>query len=285
MINFIKMHGLGNDFVLINLLTEPWIDYQMVAKKWCNRRVGIGADGLILITQAEDEKNHLRMTIYNSDGSEADMCGNGLRCFAKYVFEERLVLNSEFRVETKAGVMIPTVILHDHKVKDIRVNMGKPNFLPSKIPILLENKEVIDQEVRIGDTIFRINAVSMGNPHCVIYVKNLDNFPIERVGPIIERDQIFPARTNVEFVEVINRKQLNMRVWERGAGITLACGTGACAAVVASVKNDLTDSQVTVQLPGGELFIEWAADELVYMTGPAEYVFSGKIDSKLDERE
>ncbi|AZR74827.1 diaminopimelate epimerase [Anoxybacter fermentans] len=276
--NFIKMHGLGNDFILVNLFTEPEIDYQNLAKDWCHRQLGIGADGLVLIQPPEKKENHFKMTIYNSDGSEADMCGNAIRCFAKYVYEKKMVDLEEFRIETRAGVMVPKVNVVEGKVVSVQVDMGKPRFKPDEIPINLPTQEVIDKKVRVGDGYYRINALSMGNPHCVIFVDDVDHYPVEKVGPIIECDPIFPARVNVEFVEVLNRKEIKMRVWERGAGLTLACGTGACASVVACVKNDLTVPEVTVHLPGGDLFIKWAKDDHVYMTGPATYVYTGQIN-------
>ncbi len=278
MINFLKMQGLGNDFILIDLFNEPAMDYQQVAKDWCHRRLGIGADGLVLLSRADNVENDLKMVIYNSDGSEAMMCGNAIRCYAKYAYENNLVDTEEFRIETRSGVMIPRVILKDDLVVGVRVNMGIPALTPGQIPVLFSGKEVIDEEVRFGDAMYRINAISMGNPHCVIFVDELERFPVEQVGPIVENDEIFPDRVNVEFIKVMSRNQIKLRVWERGAGMTMACGTGACAAVVACVKNDLTDSKVTVHLPGGELFIEWAENEMVYMTGPAEYVYTGMIE-------
>lgn len=278
MVQFTKMHGLGNDFILVNLFREPKLNYHGLAKAWCHRQLGIGADGLVLMEPAENKGNDLKMTIYNSDGSIADMCGNAIRCFARYVYEEGLVQKEEFRVETKAGVMIPSVTVCDGKVIGVRVEMGEPGFLPQVVPVDLEGEEIIDFEVPLAGEVYRMNAISMGNPHCVIFVENVDHFPVELVGRQIEVDPLFPAKVNVEFAEVLNRQEVKMRVWERGAGLTLACGTGACATAVACVKNQLTDRNVTVHLPGGDLFIEWAEDGRVYMTGPAEYVYTGMID-------
>lgn len=278
MVNFTKMHGLGNDFILINLFTEETLDYQKFARKWCHRQLGIGGDGLVLISPPRKAENDLRMIIYNSDGSEADMCGNALRCFAKYAYEKKLLHKAEFRVETKAGVMIPKVQLDGTKVSAVRINMGKPLFSPPDIPIQLSGKEVINQKIEVGGAIHHINALFLGNPHCVIYTEDLTEFPVDDLGPAIENDPLFPNKANVEFVKVLNRNTIKVRVWERGAGLTLACGTGACAAVVASVKNNLTDTSVEVQQPGGNLYIELITD-LVYMTGPAEYVYTGRIES------
>lgn len=277
MIRFTKMHGLGNDFILVNLLQEPSMDYQRVAKNWCHRQLGIGGDGLVLICPPENPANQLKMRIYNSDGSEADMCGNAIRCFARYVYEQGLVTDEEFRVETKAGVMIPRVLVVNQKVTGVRVDMGQPRFRPDEVPVRLDGAEVVDREVPVGDGVYRITTVLMGNPHCVIFQKDVDRFPVKEVGPGIEHDPLFPAKVNVEFVEVLNRQEVKMRVWERGAGLTMACGTGACATAVACVKNGLTDRHVIVHLPGGDLEIEWAEDHHVYMTGPAAYVFTGEI--------
>ena len=278
MINFIKMHGLGNDFIMIDLFKEKMIDYTKYVQEWCHRHKGIGADGLVLLEAGDQLENEFKMTIYNSDGSEAEMCGNAIRCFAKYVYEEGMIDKNKFRVETKAGVMKPELNIVDGIVKDVTVNMGKPRLKPEEIPVESRGKEVVNQQVRIGDGEYQITTVSMGNPHCIIYVDDVDKYPIERVGPMIETDGLFPQGVNVEFIEIIDKSRIKMRVWERGAGLTLACGTGACAAVVASIKNKLTSNTVTVQLPGGELSINWAEDGCVYMTGPAEYSFRGVIN-------
>ncbi|MCK4258327.1 MAG: diaminopimelate epimerase [Halanaerobiales bacterium] len=276
-VNFTKMHGLGNDFIIIDLFTQPDLNYQLYSKNWCRGHFGIGADGLVLIQPPNNQENDFKMTIYNSDGSEADMCGNAIRCFAKYVFEKNMTTDLEFRIETKAGVIIPKVYVTEGIVDQVRANMGLPRFHPEDIPVKISGEDVINKEVRFGDAFYRINAIFMGNPHCVIFTEDVTHLPVERIGPMVEIDPIFPARANVEFVEVINRNEIQMRVWERGAGLTLACGTGACASVVACVKNDLTDAKVTVHLPGGDLLIEWEEGEAVFMTGPASYAFTGQI--------
>lgn len=278
LLNFTKMHGLGNDFIIVNLFTEISMNFQGVAKRLCDRRFGIGADGVILITRPASKENQLKMVIYNSDGSEADMCGNGMRCFARYAFDKGLVNSPEFKVETKAGIIIPRVQLANDKFTGVRVNMGKPRFKPEEVPIKLEGLEVINQEARINNTVYRINAISMGNPHCVIFCEDVNNIPLEVIGSAMETDPIFPAKANIEFAQVLNTREVRMRVWERGAGITQACGTGACATAIAAAKNGLTDREVTVHLPGGDLFIEWAEDGVVYMTGPAVYVYTGVIE-------
>lgn len=277
-IQFTKMHGIGNDFIMINLFQEPDLNYQEVVKIWCDRHVGIGADGLILIQPPIDQQNQLRMTIYNSDGSEADMCGNGIRCFARYAYEQRLVTKDEFRVETLAGIIIPKLQIENNQVVGVCVNMGKPRFKAEEVPIDLPGDEIIDQPVRFGDAEYKITTVSMGNPHCIIFVEDVDRFPVEKIGSMIEKDPLFPKKVNVEFVEVINRQEVKMRVWERGVGITLACGTGACAVAVACVKNNLTDSELTIHLVGGDLLVNWEMDQSVYLTGPANYVYLGQIE-------
>lgn len=278
LVNFTKMHGLGNDFIMVNLFTEPNSNYQRLSHELCDRRFGIGADGIILIAPPEGKDNQLKMVIYNSDGSEANMCGNGMRCFARYAYEKGLVSVPEFRVETRGGIIIPKVRIINGELSGVRVNMGKPRFKAEEVPVQIEGDEIFDREVSISGTAYKINAVSMGNPHCVIFCEDVNSIPLEAVGPGIETDPLFPSKVNVEFAQVLNRREIRMRVWERGAGITLACGTGACATAIAAAKNGLTDREVTVHLPGGDLFIEWAEDGRVYMTGPAVYVYTGQIE-------
>lgn len=279
LVNFTKMHGLGNDFIIVNLFTEPNSNYQRLSRELCDRRFGIGADGIILIAPPEGKDNQLKMVIYNSDGSEANMCGNGMRCFARYAYEKGLVSTPEFRVETRGGIIIPKVRVVNGELSGVRVNMGKPRFKAEEVPVKLEGEEIINHEISIKGTAYKINAISMGNPHCVIFCEDVNSIPLETVGPGIETDPLFPSKVNVEFAQVLNRREIRMRVWERGAGITLACGTGACATAIAAAKNGLTDREVTVHLPGGDLFIEWAEDGRVYMTGPAVYVYTGKIET------
>lgn len=278
MIRFTKMHGIGNDFILISLFQEPALNYQKVVSAWCDRHFGIGADGLILIQPPIDQQNQLRMTLYNSDGSEADMSGNGIRCFARCAYEQGLVTENEFRVETLAGIIVPKLQIEDNQVVGVSVNMGKPRFKPEEIPINLPGEEIIDQPVRFGDAEYKITTVSMGNPHCIIFVEDIDRFPVEKIGSMIEKDPLFPKKVNVEFVEVINRHEVKMRVWERGVGITLACGTGACAVAVACVKNNLTNTDLTVHLVGGDLLVNWEVEQSVYLTGPSTSVYSGEIE-------
>jgi len=282
-IDFIKMHGLGNDFILIDCINKLFGDSSFLsylAKKLCDRNFGIGADGLILILPSS--KADLRMRIFNYDGSEAQMCGNGIRCFAKYAYENKLVLKNKFTVETLAGIITPELIFQDlknKKVLRIKVDMGIPKLRRREIPMIGEDTPtVVGERLKINsEQTFKITCVSMGNPHCITFVDDVQSIPVDKIGPKIENHSLFPEKTNAEFIQVINNKELNFRVWERGVGETLACGTGACAALVASVLNKKTDREATIHLPGGDLDIRWADDEHIYMTGPAELVFKGEM--------
>lgn len=269
------MHGLGNDFILINTLEEEvFQDYAELARKLCNRNFGIGADGLIIVLPSE--KADIKMRIFNPDGSEAEMCGNGIRCFAKFVYEEGIIQKTKIKVETLAGIIGPELLLgNTDKVNAVRVDMGKPILERAQIPMQGPEGQVVNEIISAADKEFLITAVSMGNPHCVIFVPDLEQVPVEEWGPLLETHRAFPRKTNVEFAQVINDEEILMRVWERGAGVTLACGTGACATLVAAVLNKLTKRKVTLKLTGGDLLIEWAANDHVYMTGPAVEVFKG----------
>jgi len=271
---FAKIHGLGNDFVIVNCLNAELSDYPELARKVCDRHFGIGADGLILVLPSQIAD--FKMRIFNADGSEAEMCGNGIRCFAKYLYEAGLTQQHLIRVETLAGIMLPELIVDGGTVKLVKVDMGEPRFAPDAIPVNLPGEKIVNQPVNFGGVDYHITCVSMGNPHCVIFVDDLAAIHLAKIGPTIEQAPLFPKKTNVEFVERVDRQHLKMRVWERGSGITLACGTGACAVAVAGVLNGLTDRQVTVNLPGGDLHIEWAANNHIYMTGPAVEVFHGE---------
>ena len=280
-IEFVKMHGLGNDFILIDCLSKTLGDSSFLsslAKKLCHRNFGIGADGLILILSSE--KADLRMRIYNSDGTEAQMCGNGIRCFAKYAFENKLISKIKFTVETLAGIITPELIFKDKEISGIKVNMGHPKFKRREIPITGEDiLTVVDETLKINPKqTFKITCVSMGNPHCIIFVDDMQSILVNEIGPKIENHPIFPEKTNVEFIQILNRKEINFRVWERGVGETLACGTGACAALVASVLNKKSERQAIIHLTGGDLDIEWIENGPVFMTGPAELVFKGEME-------
>jgi diaminopimelate epimerase len=266
---FTKMQGLGNDFILIddpdgNLNLHP-----EQIRFLCDRHFGIGADGII--TVGESERADLKMRIFNPDGSEPEMCGNGIRCFAIYALDRGLVQDNEMSVETLAGIMRPR-IAGDRVI----VDMGTPELSGPLIPVDLPGK-VIDHRAVFGEHRVLITCISMGNPHCVIFYPIDQNLPVEELGPVIEIDPLFPEKTNVEFIQIISRKEINFQVWERGAGRTLACGTGACAAVVAGALTDRTGKKVLVHLPGGDLMVEWGEDNHVFMSGSAATVFTGEL--------
>jgi diaminopimelate epimerase len=274
-LHFTKVQGLGNDFILVNCFEEK-LDISKagdLAVEMCRRRTGIGADGLLLLLPSK--LTDIQMRIFNSDGSEAEMCGNAIRCAARYLYDHNMIAKSKITVETPAGIIIPELLLENGVVKSVRVDMGEPRLERSEIPMLGRPGMVVDEPLAAAGLTFHITAVSMGNPHCIIFVPDADEVTLPGIGPSIEKHQSFPRKTNVEFIQVLNRDEIKMRVWERGAGVTMACGTGACAAVVACVLNGLTGRRVTVRLEMGGLFIEWAEDNHVYMTGPAEEVYTG----------
>ncbi|TDX53259.1 diaminopimelate epimerase [Orenia marismortui] len=275
---FTKMHGLGNDFVLIDCLEKEVENPSQLAKEMCDRNFGIGADGLVLILPSDLAEADYRMRIFNPDGSEPQMCGNAIRCFAKYLYERELTDKTQLNIETLAGMIKPEIILEEGAVKLVTVDMGEPILSRNEIPMLGEEQEqVIKEELRVGTETFEITTVSMGNPHCVIFVEDIEKIELTNWGPQIETHELFPEDINVEFIEVLNQDEIEMRVWERGAGVTLACGTGACASTVASILNELTERKVTVHLAGGDLVIEWSEDNnRVYMSGPATEVFVGE---------
>jgi diaminopimelate epimerase len=274
--DIIKMHGLGNDFVCLDhFLFPPDIDYPETARRLCHRQLGIGGDGLIVILPSE--KADARMRIFNPDGSEPEMCGNGIRCFARYVYDAGYIHNTNLAVETLAGILTVELTAENGTVIGITVNMGEPCLDAAKIPVLAGSDLVVEEDIEVCDQRLTFTAVSMGNPHCVIFVKDFDKLDFEKMGPAIEKHPLFPRKTNVEFVRVDNPREMTVKVWERGAGPTLACGTGACASVVAAVLEGRTERNVTVHLPGGDLVIEWFEDNQVYMTGPAVYVFRANL--------
>ncbi|MZQ81685.1 diaminopimelate epimerase [Paenibacillus sp. 5J-6] len=275
---FTKLHGLGNDFIVIAGEKELPADVDQLAIRLCNRFFGIGADGLVYILPSE--KADFKMRIINSDGSEAEQCGNAIRCVSKYVYDHKLTNSTEITVETLgAGVQKVQLNVQEGKVATVRVDMGQPILQGLEVPTTVDEAKVINHPIEVDGREFRFTAVSMGNPHCVIYVDDAVNFDLAVWGPKLEVHPMFPRKINVEFATVKNRAFTDMRVWERGAGPTLACGTGACATLVSSVLNGLTDRQATVSLKGGDLFIEWnEEDNHVYMTGPAEEVYQGTLD-------
>jgi diaminopimelate epimerase len=273
--NFTKMHGLGNDFIFFENLASIDTNYSAMAIKLCHRQLGIGADGIIAVLPSDVAD--LRMRIINADGSEANMCGNAIRCFGRYAWERGLVKSKTFRIETFAGIIIPEVITQNDRVVSVRVNMGKPNTERVFIPMLGDEKEAIRIPVWIENQQFFLTSLLMGVPHTIVFVDDVDTIDVIQIGSVIEKHALFPKGTNVNFVEVISRENIKVRTWERGAGATLACGTGCCASAVASIINHYTDRKVTVELQYGQLEIEWAEDGTVYMTGPAEESFTGEI--------
>lgn len=274
-IPFTKMHGLGNDFVLIEEdQLSPDTTFSELATLLCDRHFGIGADGLIIVAPPDDPAHDIQFKFFNADGSRAEMCGNGIRCFARYVKDQGLIKRPEFKVETPAGTIIP----HLNPDHTVTVDMGRPVLTPEKIPFTgTTESPVLNFKLEVApDLVLPIAAVSMGNPHCVIFQNDVPQMLNANViGPKIETHPLFPAKTNVEFVNVLDRTTLDVTVWERGVGPTLACGSGACAVTVVAILKGLTENRVTVQLPGGNLVIEWNQKDTVFMTGPASYVFAG----------
>lgn len=272
---FTKWQGAGNDFVIVNGFKNTIADYEEAAIAVCDRHFGIGADGLVLILPSDVAD--FKMRIFNSDGSEAEMCGNVTRCVAKYVYEEKMTDKTKLTIETKAGLIKPEIILTaTGDVHFVKVNMGKPILCGETIPVTgFGQEKVIAQPLEIGNCSYTITCVSMGNPHCVIFVDDINLIDLEKVGPLIEKHNIFPKKINVEFAQINNRNEIRMRVWERGAGITLACGTGSSATLVAAVLNNKTDRAANLLLDGGNLYVEWGDDDCIYMSGPAKKVFTG----------
>lgn len=297
---FTKMHGIGNDYIYINCFEETVEHPQETAKFVSDRHFGIGSDGLILIgpSKAAD----FEMAMYNADGSRGEMCGNAVRCVAKYVYDHKMTDQTRISIETLAGIKYADLTVTDGKVVMVRVNMGKPELEPEKIPVTYVKPQsdggdgrkalsgnavsreperlpqIVDRPIAVDGVEYRMTCVSMGNPHCVVYVDDVDSLELEKIGPKFEHHAYFPNRVNTEFVKVLDRHTVRMRVWERGSGETLACGTGACAVTVASILNGLTERAVTVKLTGGDLDIEWEEETgTVCMAGPAESVFEGEI--------
>jgi len=274
---FTKMQGLGNDYIYVNCFSEKVENPSEAAKRLSDRHFGIGSDGLVLIMPSKTCDFKMRM--FNSDGSEAEMCGNAIRCVGKYVYDNGLTNKTNIKIETLAGVKILDMKVEDGKVAMVKVDMGEPILEPAKIPVIGNGEKFVSQPVTIDGKEYKVTCVSMGNPHAVTYVDDVDKFPLEVIGPKMENNSLFPKRINTEFVQVLDRNTLKMRVWERGAGETLACGTGACAVLVSSVLNGISNRCVVVKLLGGDLIIEWnESDNHVYMTGPATKVFDGEID-------
>lgn len=275
---FTKMHGIGNDYVYVDCTKEELRQPGEVSRFVSDRHFGIGSDGLILIKKSDVAD--FQMAMYNADGSQGEMCGNGIRCVAKYVYDHGLTDKDEISIETLAGIKYLKLTIENGKVSKVRVNMGEPILEPEKIPVIADAKDVVSAPIEVCGQEWKMTCVSMGNPHAVIFIDTpVKEFPLEKIGPHFENHERFPSRTNTEFVRVLDRCTMEMRVWERGSGETLACGTGTCATAVAAVLNGLCGRQVTVHLLGGDLEIEWnEADNCVYMTGSATTVFDGEME-------
>ena len=279
---FTKMHGLGNDYVYVDGSKETIKDPVQTAIFVSDRHTGIGGDGLIIINPSKVAD--FEMVMYNADGSRGEMCGNGIRCVGKYVYDYGLTDKKSISVETLGGIKYLDFTIEDGKVSSVRVNMGSPILEPEQIPILMEGydedtSKVLSTPIEVDGKEYLMTGVSMGNPHAVVYIDDVDGLEMEKIGPKFENHVRFPKRINTEFVKVLDRKTIQMRVWERGSGETMACGTGACAVAVSSILNGYTDDAVTVKLLGGDLKIEWDKEEnVVYMTGPATIVFDGEIN-------
>lgn len=278
-IKFTKMHGCGNDYVYINGFTEKISQEKKpdFVRQISDRHFGIGSDGAIFINPAEEAD--FEMEMYNADGSRSEMCGNGMRCVGKYVYDYGLTDKTQFSVVSAGKIKYLTLTVEDGKAVQIRVNMGEPILSPKEIPVVAETTPVINEPITVLDKEYEMTCVSMGNPHAVVFVEDTASFPVNEIGPFFENHDKFPNRTNTEFVQVVDRNHINMRVYERGTGETLACGTGCCASVVACILNGLTDDEVYVNVLGGVVQVEWnRAENIVYMTGPAVTVFDGEIE-------
>lgn len=274
---FTKMQGCGNDYVYVDSTKELIPNIPETARKVSNRNYGIGSDGLILIKNSD--KADFMMDMYNQDGSRGKMCGNGIRCLGKYVYDHGLTDKTNLKIETLSGIKELELFVEDGKVSTVKVNMGAPILESSLIPVIFDKDRVIDEPIVVGGNVYNLTCISMGNPHAVIFVDETETFPVAQIGPLFENHEMFPERVNTEFVQILSPKHIKMRVWERGSGETLACGTGACASVVASVLNGHTENEVTVSLLGGDLLINYDQDnDIVYMTGPAVEVFNGEIN-------
>ena len=273
---FTKMQGLGNDYVYVNCFREKIDEPSELARKISDRHFGVGSDGLIMINPSD--KADFEMEMYNADGSRGEMCGNGIRCVAKYVYDYGLTDKTSISVETLGGIKYLDLTVQDGRVQLVKVDMGKPELEPSKVPVIAEGDRAVDVPIEVDGREYRMTCISMGNPHAVVFVDcDVKELPLEKIGPKFENHERFPKRINTEFVRVLDRHTAEMRVWERGSGETLACGTGAWAVAVECARNGNTEEEVTVKLLGGDLHIRWDREkDTVYMTGPAETVFDGE---------
>ena len=275
--NITKMHGLGNDFILIDGSDFQGADAQALAQKLCHRRLSVGSDGILIILPSNEAD--IQMRIINSDGSEAEMCGNGIRCFARYVYDKGIVKKTAMSVETLAGIMRPEIVLTEGSEPLVRVDMGKPEFEREKIP-MKGMGSALNETLEIAGTRINFSSLLMGVPHTVVYTEGIETLDTAVIGPLLEKHELFPRKTNVNFIEVVDRHTIRNTTWERGAGFTLACGTGSCASVVAACLRGYIDNKAVVKLTAGELLVEYTQDGTVFMTGPAEYVFEGRLLQK-----
>ena len=275
---FTKMQGLGNDYVYVDCTNGMIENPGEISRKVSHRHFGIGSDGLILICSSDVAD--FRMAMYNADGSEGAMCGNGIRCVAKYVYDKGLTDKKNLSIETKSGIKKLELTVEDGKVSLVKVNMGAPILKSKDIPVAVDTDKCIDADINVDGKVYKVTCVSMGNPHAVTFIdEDVNKFPLDKIGPKFENHPMFPDRVNTEFVQVLNRHEVNMRVWERGSGETLACGTGTCATVVACVLNGLTEDEITVHLLGGDILVKYDRDnDTVWMTGPAAIAFEGTIE-------
>ncbi|HHX54763.1 MAG TPA: diaminopimelate epimerase [Clostridiales bacterium] len=274
---FTKMHGIGNDYVYVNAIKENIDDASELSKKLSNRNFGIGSDGLILIKSSQIADFYMDM--YNADGSKGKMCGNGIRCVGKYVYDKGLTAKDKLQIETGSGVKDLMLHIENNKVWSVTVDMGHPITNPKDIPVISDKEEIIGMPIEVAGHKYNMTCVSLGNPHAVVFVDKTEDVDIRIIGPMFEHNNMFPDRVNTEFVQVIDKDTINMRVWERGSGETLACGTGACASVYACIRNGLTNNKVTVNLLGGQLIIEYDSQkDKIFMMGPAVTVFEGDVD-------
>lgn len=284
MLKFTKMQGLGNDYVYMNAIEQEIKDKSFLAQFVSNRHFGIGSDGLILICLSQVADFKMRM--FNQDGSEAEMCGNGIRCVGKFVYDKGLTKKTDLTIETLAGIKKLKLSVKEGKVESVQVDMGEPILDPNEIPVLSQKYPVKDLSLTVENKEFSFTCVSMGNPHAVTFLNGVDSFEVEKYGKKLEINPVFPKKANIEFIEVVSSQRIKMRVWERGSGETMACGTGACASVVACILNGLTQRAVTVELLGGNLQIEWRKeDNHIYMTGPAQIVFEGVLEEGWEKDE
>ncbi len=275
-LSFTKMHGIGNDYIYINIFDQQVENPSELAVKLSDRHFGIGSDGLVLI--GPSDQADFRMDMYNLDGSRGKMCGNAIRCVGKYVYERQMTNKKKISIETLSGIKTLNLLTEKGQVNRVKVDMGLPVLDPRKIPVRWRDDRLINEPISIGGTLYRITSVSMGNPHAVVFHDNIDQLDLSLIGPAFEQHTLFPDKVNTEFVQVIDKDNLRMRVWETGSGETMACGTGACAALVASVLNGYSRRKAVLHLKGGQLMIEWPADdEPVMMSGPAAFVFDGIV--------